>query len=82
MGSPASEPMSNTDERPQTTVNLTSGFWLGKTILTIGQWQQLTGLDVRGQLNKAIHDDRLYSFGGKQQTLRDYMRFSIDADPS
>jgi formylglycine-generating enzyme required for sulfatase activity len=81
MGSPASEPMSNTDERPQTKIRLTNGFWLGKTILTIGQWKGLTGLDVRGQLSKAIHDNTLYNFSGKQQTLRSYMRFSVDGDP-
>jgi sulfatase modifying factor 1 len=81
MGSPESDPMSGADERPQTNVRLTNGFWLGKTIFTIGQWKNLTGLDVRAQLIKAIHDDTLFDFGGKQQTLRAYMRFSVDADP-
>jgi formylglycine-generating enzyme required for sulfatase activity len=28
-----------------------------------------------------IHDDTLYDFDGKQETVRDYMRFSRDADP-
>jgi formylglycine-generating enzyme required for sulfatase activity len=81
MGSPESEPMSKADERPQTKVTLSSGFWLGKTMLTIGQWKGLTGLDVRGQLSKMLHDDTLYDLGGKQQTVRDFMRFSRDADP-
>jgi formylglycine-generating enzyme required for sulfatase activity len=81
MGSPASDPMSKSDERPQTRVTLARGFWLGKTIFTIGQWKSLTGLDVRGQLSKMLHDDTLYDLGGKKQTVRDFMRFSRDADP-
>jgi formylglycine-generating enzyme required for sulfatase activity len=81
MGSPESDPMSSPDERPQTKVTLTKGFWLGKTIFTIGQWKSVTGLDVRGQLTKVIHDDTLYDLGGKQQTVRDFMRFSLDVDP-
>lgn len=82
MGSPQSDSMSSADERPQTNVTLTNGFWLGKTIFTIGQWKAVTGLDVRGQLSKVIHDDTLYDLGGKKQTVRDFMRFSPDADPS
>jgi formylglycine-generating enzyme required for sulfatase activity len=80
MGSPASEPMSKADEHLQTQVTLTRGFWIGKTIFTIGQWKSVTGLDVRGQLSKVIHDDTLYDLGGKKQTVRDFMRFSVDAD--
>jgi formylglycine-generating enzyme required for sulfatase activity len=81
MGSPESDSMSGSDERPQTKVTLTSGFWLGKTMFTIGQWKNITGLDVRGQLRKVIDDDTLYDLGGKKQTVRDFMRFSRDADP-
>jgi formylglycine-generating enzyme required for sulfatase activity len=81
MGAPESEPMSKADERPQTQVTLTKGFWLGKTIFTIGQWKSVTGLDVRGQLSNVLHDDTLYDLGGKKQTIRDFMRFSRDGDP-
>jgi formylglycine-generating enzyme required for sulfatase activity len=81
MGSPESDSMSGSDERPQTKVILTGGFWLGKTIFTIGQWKSVTGLDVRGQLSKVLHDDTLCDLGGKKQTVRDFMRFSRDADP-
>jgi formylglycine-generating enzyme required for sulfatase activity len=81
MGSPPSEPMSKADEHPQTQVTLTNGFWLGKTIFTIGQWKSATGLDVRGQLSKMLHDNTLYDLGAKKQTVRDFMRFSSDADP-
>jgi sulfatase modifying factor 1 len=81
MGSPASEPVHKADEGPQTQVILTQGFWLGKTIVTIGQWKSVMGLDVREQLSKMLHDDTLYDLGGKKQTVRDFMRFSRDADP-
>ncbi len=81
MGSPQSEPMSGADEHPQTHVTLTKGFWLGETMLTIGQWKELTGRDVRAQLIKTINDDTLYDLGGKKQTIRDFMRFRRDADP-
>ncbi len=82
MGSPQGEPMSKADERPQMQVTLTRGFWLGKTMLTIGQWKSLTGRDVRGQLSKMLHDDTLYDLGQKKQTVRDFMRFNRDADPA
>lgn len=81
MGSPATEPLRKADEGPQTRVTLTKGFWLGKTMVTIGQWKSLTGLDVRGQLGRMLHDDTLYDLGGKRQTVRNFMRFSRDADP-
>jgi formylglycine-generating enzyme required for sulfatase activity len=81
MGSPETDSLAKADERPQTQVTLTKGFWLGKTMVTIGQWKSLTGLGVRTQLIQMIHDDTLYDFGGKQETIRDYMRFSRDGDP-
>jgi formylglycine-generating enzyme required for sulfatase activity len=81
MGSPPSEPMAAADEHPQTHVTLTKGFWLGQTMVTIGQWKQLTGRDVRAQLMKVIDDDTLYDLGGKKQTIRDFMHFSRQADP-
>jgi len=81
MGSPESDRMSKADERPQTQVTLTHGFWIGKTIFTIGQWKAATGLDVRGQLSKMLHDDTLFDLGGKKQTVRDFMRFAKDDDP-
>lgn len=81
MGSPAGEALSKPDERPQTEVTLTKGFWLGRTMVTIAQWKAVTGRDVRQQLQKVIADDTLYDLGGKQQTIRDFMRFSKDADP-
>jgi formylglycine-generating enzyme required for sulfatase activity len=81
MGSPVSEPLRNADESPQTNVTLTKGFWLGETMVTIGQWKSVRGLQVRGQLEKMLHDDTLYNLGGKTRTVRDFMRFTRDADP-
>ena len=82
LGSPAADPLAKPDEHPQSTVTLTKGFWLGQTTVTIGQWKSLTGRDVRAQLTRMLHDDTLYPLGGKSQTIRDYMRFSRDADPA
>ncbi len=76
MGSPASEPGRRADEAPQSKVTLSKGFWLGRTPVTIGQWQAVMGQDVRGQLMKTIDDDTLYDLGGRRQTRRDYMHFS------
>jgi formylglycine-generating enzyme required for sulfatase activity len=82
MGSSESDSFAKVDERPQTRVTLAKGFWLGKTTVTIGQWKSMTGLGVRTQLVRIIHDDTLYDFDGKKETARDYMRFSRDADPA
>ncbi|HWA25043.1 MAG TPA: SUMF1/EgtB/PvdO family nonheme iron enzyme [Lacunisphaera sp.] len=81
MGSPATEPGRRADEGPQTQVTLTRGFWLGRTLVTVGQWKQVMGLDLRAQLKKRIRDDTLWELGGKQQRLRDLMHWSLDADP-
>jgi formylglycine-generating enzyme required for sulfatase activity len=81
MGSPAGERGRRPEEGPPTRVTLTTGFWLGKTPVTIGQWRNVMGVGVRGQLRKAISDDTLYDLGGRQQTLRDFMHWSRDVDP-
>lgn len=82
MGSPESETGSKADERPQTKVTLTKGFWIGKTHFTIGQWKAATGRGVRAQLVHVINDEALYDLGGRKQTIRDFMRFRKEADPS
>ena len=43
MGSPSDEPSRNKAEGPQTRVTLTQGFWLGKTEVTQGQYEAITG---------------------------------------
>ena len=78
MGSPASESPRRADEGPQTTVTLSHGFWLGRTHVTIAQWQAVMGTDVRGQLTKLIADDTQHELGGKRQTRRAYMNFSLE----
>jgi formylglycine-generating enzyme required for sulfatase activity len=81
MGSPDSEPLRKPDEGPQTQVTISKGFWLGKTMVTIGQWKSVIGVGVRGQLDRMLHDETLYNFGGKKQTRRDFMGFSLAKDP-
>jgi formylglycine-generating enzyme required for sulfatase activity len=80
MGSSADNLHARPDESPQTRVILTKGVWLATTLVTIGDWKSVMGVDVRGQLEHAINDDTLYEIGGKMQTLRAYMGFSKDAD--
>jgi formylglycine-generating enzyme len=82
MGSPENEPGRHIDEGPQTQVTLTKGFWLGQTMVTIGQWKSVTGRGVREQLLKGINDETLYDLGGKPQLLRDFMKWSREADPA
>jgi formylglycine-generating enzyme required for sulfatase activity len=43
MGSPDSETERDGDEGPQTAVAISQGFWLGKTLVTQGQYQALMG---------------------------------------
>jgi len=82
MGSPAAEAGRAADEGPQTQVTLTRGFWLGKTHVTIGQWKSVMGVGVRAQLVKAINDETLYDLAGRKQTMREFMKWSRDADPA
>jgi formylglycine-generating enzyme required for sulfatase activity len=82
MGSPADEPRRKADERPQTQVTLTKGYWMGTTLVTIGQWKAVMGVGVRQQLGKEYNDNTLYELGGKQQRLRDFMGWSREVEPS
>jgi formylglycine-generating enzyme required for sulfatase activity len=77
LGSPDSESGRHADEGPQTSVTLTEGFWLGRTPVTVGQWKSVMGTGVRGQIVKMIADDTRYELGGRRQTRREYMRFSL-----
>jgi formylglycine-generating enzyme required for sulfatase activity len=43
MGSPDSKSFRNGSEWPQTNVTISKGFWLGKTLVTQGQYQALMG---------------------------------------
>ena len=79
MGSPATEAGRHEDEA-QFQVTLTHGYWMGATELTVAQWRRVMGDDLRGHLTKVIKDDTLYDFDGKKQTIRDFMRLSLDGD--
>jgi len=81
MGSPPTEPLRRADEGPVTRVTLRYGYWLGTTMVTIGQWRALMGRGVREQLASALRDNTLHDFGAAKQTLRAYMHFAVDADP-
>ncbi len=48
MGSPAGETGRHPEEGPPARVTLTKGFWLGQTLVTIGQWKNVMGVGVRG----------------------------------
>jgi formylglycine-generating enzyme required for sulfatase activity len=76
IGSPDSETLRRADEGPEMQVMISRGFWLGKTMVTIGQWKSVMGLGVRAQLDKMLQDDTLYDLGGQRQTRREFMRFS------
>lgn len=81
-GSPESEPGRKADEGPPISIEITRGFWLGETPVTIGQWKRLMGVGVREQLAQHIADDTLHLLDGKLQRLRELMRWSPDADPA
>ena len=82
MGSADAEAFHRSDEAPVTRVSLSRGYWLGTTMVTIGEWKALMGRGVRGQLTRALRDDTAYDFGGRRETVRAYMHFAARADPS
>ena len=43
MGSPDSDEMAGDSEKPQHEVKITKGFWLGKCVITQGQWESVMG---------------------------------------
>ena len=56
MGSPNSEPQRSTQEGPQHRVELTKGFWMSATEVTVGQWNKLTPESpLRGKDNLPTH---------------------------
>jgi formylglycine-generating enzyme required for sulfatase activity len=79
MGSPDSEAGRHPDET-QHQVTLTHGFWIGATELTVAQWRDVMGTDLRGHLADVIKDDTLYDFQGRKRTIRDFMNMSPDGD--
>lgn len=79
MGSPESEPGHRPDET-QFQVTLTHGYWMGATEITVAQWRDVMGTDLRGHLRDILRNDTLYNFGGRMLTIRDFMHMSADGD--
>jgi len=77
MGSPESEPGRKADEA-QFQVTLTHGYWLSTTEVTVAQWRDVMGTDLRAHLTKVIKDDTLYDFSGRQRTIRDFMAMKLE----
>ena len=84
LGSPDSEAGRDSDEGPQTTVEIQRPFWLGKTEITHGQWKALMGenRDLRGEVRRGMEDDTAYELNGKTQTIREFWDMARDGDPS
>lgn len=76
MGSPADEPGRKADEGPQVEVTITKGFWMGRTELTIGQWQAVMGESLRDHVIAMLKDETVYDFGGQKKKLREFMNFN------
>ena len=64
MGSAADEPFAKPDEHPPVRVTLTQGFWLGKTMVTIGQWKSVTGSDNSIRRLNAIEEEEKMQTNG------------------
>jgi formylglycine-generating enzyme required for sulfatase activity len=57
LGSPVSDPVSDSDERPQTVVTLTKGFWMGVHEVTQAEYLAVTGSNpsfFTGDLNRPV----------------------------
>jgi formylglycine-generating enzyme required for sulfatase activity len=70
MGSRTTEKGHQKNEEPVTTVALSNGFWLGKYLITQGQWKAVMKADINQQAEKMIADETEYTFGQNKQTLR------------
>jgi formylglycine-generating enzyme required for sulfatase activity len=79
MGSPVTE-FGRHDDEAQFHVTLTHGYWLGTTELTVAEWRDVMGTDLRQHLTDIINDDTLYDFPNGKSTIRDFMGMSRDVD--
>lgn len=80
MGSFDTEEGRKADEGPVTHVTISKGYWLGRTEVTIEQWEAIMGETLRDHVIKMLNDEKVYDFGGQQKKLREYMNFKQD-DP-
>ena len=72
MGSPTTEQFRGEDE-VQHNVTLSSGYWMGSTEVTVGQWQSVMGTNLRQHVARMLANDTLYAFGEEMLTIREYM---------
>lgn len=80
MGSALDEPGHKQDESPVRKINITKGFWMSTTEVTVGQWKAVMNETLREHVVKLLNDETLYSFGNQQRKLREFMNFNKD-DP-
>lgn len=80
MGSPDNEPGRADNEVPHE-VTISRPFWIGRTEITMGQWNTIMGTDVLEQVRRAIDDNDEHWLGGKRQTYRAFKNVAIGADP-
>jgi formylglycine-generating enzyme required for sulfatase activity len=79
MGSPTTE-FGRHDDEAQFHVTLTHGYWIGATEVTVAEWRDLMGTDLRQHLTDVINDNTLYDFPNGKATIRDFMGMSRDVD--
>jgi formylglycine-generating enzyme required for sulfatase activity len=72
IGSPVIDPHSGSNERPQTVVTLTNGFWVGAHEVTQAEYQAVTGSNpsyFTGDTNRPVEQVSWYSAGAYCTTL-------------
>jgi formylglycine-generating enzyme required for sulfatase activity len=79
MGSPTTE-FGRHDDEAQFHVTLTHGYWIGATEVTVAEWRDLMGTDLRQHLTDVINDNTLYDFPNGKASIRDFMGMSRDVD--
>ena len=53
-GQPTIRPITQSGRSPTNASNLTKGFWIGKTMVTIGQWRSVTGRPLDLQISEGV----------------------------
>jgi formylglycine-generating enzyme required for sulfatase activity len=80
MGSPDNEVGREKDEGPPTQVRITRPFWMGQYEVTHGQWRALMNGDLDEQARLTLADDKLYRFGDKRMTQRQFLGKEKDSE--
>ncbi|MGC4074784.1 MAG: formylglycine-generating enzyme family protein [Nibricoccus sp.] len=63
MGSPENEAARLADEGPRTTVSFATGFWMGATEVTQGQWRAVMGASIQDEFRKTNRGATLGNVG-------------------